>query len=286
MTSQLNKYISILTQRGFKKYASINLMRKTVLFFDPDKYITVSAIDVGEYALLKASKAYYMTAVGEDGETYARDFDGLHDWFYGAFSETHINIYTARDISRPLAFKTMKNKGWNGNPNIMSDAIRIEKMKQQHAAYIQELKETDETGRLLGDKQDKFLKSFLTRRKQELKQTALDLKNEIDALGNESSYTKTIINEYLRKGRVVYYIFAICSDAQIVIDETQFLDVLDAVVKEIMDYDRYQIRQKMNHGKFRINIEEVDVPEFALYTLLSGGPLNPRQLEKIVKEHP
>ena len=31
-------------------------------------------------------------------------------------------------------------------------------------------------------------------------------------------------------------------------------------------------------------IEEVDVPAFALYTLLSGGPLNPRQLEKIMKE--
>ena len=278
----IEQYTPIIAEQGFDCFAAITQGIQALLFQHTSNNITVSLIGIDENAIIKAAISYYITAVGKDGETYARDLGLLHDWLYSHFPEVHIETSVFRNATSGLVAKRLSEKGPQPIPGLQLGGI--DELKNARESKAAEFKEEIEISRYLKSGKDKFLKGFLTRDLSQLKREITELDEYINKLEQDTSYSGRMFREYMQKGRVVYMVFTICSNAQLITGTDQCKSALKSVLNEVADYDRYQVKQKLNYGKLQINVEQVDVPAFALYTLLSGGPLNPRQLERIAKE--
>jgi hypothetical protein len=87
--------------------------------------------------------------------------------------------------------------------------------------------------------------------------------------------------EYQRKGSAAVYSFSISSNLQVADDAPRFRDALRAVIKEVTDQDRYQVKQKLQGGRLNIQVAEAEEPVITWIEEWLGGALSPTQLQRL-----
>ncbi len=84
--------------------------------------------------------------------------------------------------------------------------------------------------------------------------------------------------EYERKGSAAAFSFAINSNAHFAEYPQQFHDALRAVVKELVDMNRYHVTQKLSSGRLNIQVAEANEPALLWIEQWFGGALAPMQM--------
>jgi hypothetical protein len=108
-----------------------------------------------------------------------------------------------------------------------------------------------------------------------------ELETQIQREQERLSLFRHLQREYERKGSAAVYNFSINSNLQAPENPGRFRDALRAVVKELLDQDRYLVRQKLQGSRLNIHIAEAEEPVMCWIEQWMGGALSPTQLQRL-----
>jgi hypothetical protein len=242
--------IDAMLREGCHQVAEVAWQFPVKIFWHKGERIQVSVIDSNPY-LLKASKSYRLKSITPEGQQFSRDLPSLQDYLESHFPEMHISVSTFRDKTPSMIFRELGVKGLD------SDAAK-------------RLADTQELRNLAGD--DRMINELLADEIEQLKKGV-----------EEQATIKKLAREYDKKAVSVAYVFSYSSNLQATRREN-FTDTLLSVIREVRNYHRYEVMQKLQGGKLQIYVEEVTHPDLAFQIEWAGGVLNPKQLEKLGPE--
>jgi hypothetical protein len=242
--------IDAMLREGCHQVAEVAWQFTVKIFWHKGERIQVSVIDSNPY-LLKASKSYQLKSITPEGQQFSRDLSSLQDYLESHFAEMHVSVSTFRDITPSMIFRKLGVKGLD------PDAAKL-------LSDIQELRN------LAGD--DRMINDLLADELEQLKESV-----------EGQAAVRKLAREYDRKAVSVAYVFSYSSNLQATQREN-FTDTLLSVIREVRNYHRYEVMQKLQGGKLQIYVEEVTHPDLAFQIEWAGGVLNPKQLEKMGPE--
>lgn len=278
----------ILKAEGFKPLAEINHDFDITLWWHPDIHQELSLVYLNGWVLLRTVKHYRLTAMGKDGELYARDLGALDSYLTTHFDEVHFWSSSFRDITPNMASRIIKEKNFRYIANQETiDTSEMTKHLQQISEQIsvtQTALQRDEGLLRLNHGKTGLLQDYVRNQIFEKRRHLEKLRAQKKMLSQQLAVQKHLENQYMHKGEATCLLFACCSNIQIAREKEDFADATHSIVKELQDIHKYQIQQKLQGGKLQIYIDEVDSPAISLLTRWVGAVLNPRQLAKLGPE--
>lgn len=279
-------WVVILEAAGFEKTGELRYGRSVELWWHSAHRLEL-LLYLGSPVLVKATKSYYLIAIGEAGEVYARDLSGLHDWLERHFSECHMSLSSFRDISDALAFKRTAEKrlgsGITSEADLRDEQEQLRRLRGAFAAGLQQLQDIEGYARLDAGRSS-LIGSYLKPRRTGIRRELEAVKQQGRERQNSIELTMQLQKEYLKKGRATCLMFSFSSNLQVARSPDELRDALEQITKEVMDLHRYQVSQKLQGGKLQIFVEEAKDPALAWQVQWAGGVLNPRQLANLGPE--
>jgi hypothetical protein len=107
------------------------------------------------------------------------------------------------------------------------------------------------------------------------------LQDQIEQKQQRLGLLQQLQREYHQKGSAAVYTFSISSNIQIAENPAQFHDAVRAVVKELVDMNRYEVTQKLGGGRLNIHVAESTEPAMAWIEQWFGGALTPTQIRRL-----
>jgi|GEM_PF-1778590 len=278
----------ILKERGFEKIGDVQYELHVQLWWHPRDRVKVLIYVTDTAILLRATKAYSMKSISEEGESYARDLNSLQEYLESHLPEVCIVFHYVRDITANLAFKRMKEKRLGrdteeSHEHLTDREAQVRLLREEFAAKRESLHQTGELLKL-DSGGSSLVQSYLKRRSGEIKRELEEIGRRGKELESSAASTRYLLSEYLKKGSAACFMINFSSNLHKSSGPEEFQDCLYQVVKEVIDLDRYQVRQKLNGGKLRIFVEEVESPDLSWQIQWAGGVLNPRQLDRLGSE--
>lgn len=250
--------------------------------------LELAVVRVAEWALLRATKHYRMTAMGAEGELYTRDLGHFDEYLRTVFDEVHVWVSTFRDVTVSLARRRMQEKGFRclrgastTDPEQLAE--HYEGLRDEFTAAQNNALRYDRFRRLDRGRSS-LLGHYLSIQIPDARQRMTKARAEAKVVHDQLTAQKRLEEQYLRKAEATCLLFGCCSNIQAARGPDEFLDALRSVVKELQDAHRYQIQQKLQGGKLQIFVEEMTAPGIALLTRWAGGALSPRQLARLGPE--
>jgi hypothetical protein len=276
-------YPEILRQEGFQCIGHLDYRLHITAWWHPaaEKLLQILVVDLGTCAILKGDKSYYLQSVTAEGETWARDIGLLHDYLENHFPEVRISFSHFRDVSPALAQAEVCRRLSVESPTqpIPSVESLAELQRQLHAKR----RGVADTARLLALSKTApdLLSGYAYRQTRTQEAQIGELEEKIMRQRERLSLLQNLQREYERKGSAAVYCFSISSSVQIAADSAQFRDALHAVVKELTDHHRYQVKQKLQGGCLHIQVAEAQEPVIAWVEQWLGGALSPMQVHRL-----
>jgi len=278
----------ILQTESFRPIGRLDWDLPVDLWWNTEHRLEVAVVQVARWVLVRGTKHYRLTAMGEAGELYVRDLAAFDADLTTRFGEVHMVLSTFPDITTRLARKRIAEKRYRavgGGPggDSQKTARHAEELADEFRAAQDDF-HRDEALLGLDRGHSDLLKRSLGRRMTRTRRRLQSLQNERKQTAARLQAEQCIEKEYLRKGAATVVQFNISSNIQVAEEQAEFRDAVQAVVKELWDVDRFQIRQKLQGGRLQIFLEEVDAPGVAFVTHWTGAALCPRQLDRLGSE--
>ena len=129
-----------------------------------------------------------------------------------------------------------------------------------------------------------LLSSYVRGKTHTAKRAATETERELKKQSKRLTQFRGLQEAYLRQGSATRLSFTIGSNIQRITDTDGFGHALSAVTQELMDYDRYQITQKLETGRLNIQFERASEPLMGWIEQWFLGALSPRQVEGLSPE--
>jgi hypothetical protein len=279
---------NVLRAEGFRHIGRLDWDLPVDLWWHTERRLEVAVVQVDRWALVRGTKHYRLTAIGEAGELYVRDLAAFDADLTTRFGEVHMVLSTFPDITTHLARKRIAEKehrvvGGKGEPGAEDTHHHVEQLGDEIASAQDDLRRDEALLSLDRGRSDLLKRSLgrrVTRTRRQLQALDHDRKQAAGVLRAEQQLEK----EYMRKGAATVLQFTVSSNVQVVEEKAEFRNAVRAVVKELHDMHRFQIRQKLQGGRLQIFVEEVEAPGVAFVTHWTGAALCPRQLDRLGSE--
>lgn len=274
-------YADILTSHGFRQIGTFHDRLNVSVWWQAEAKVQVLLVRVGSSSLLKGTKSYYLKSISEEGETQARDIGPLQDYLEAHFPEMRLSFSFFRDVTPTLAAAHIRKKARTQTPTIsfptVDDVSKLQRSLTQHHAderSISTLLELDE-------QDTDLLRSYTSRKRDETRRKSEQIQQQLEERKEKLSLFRHLQNEYQRKGSAASLSFSISSNVQLVDSPDRFGDALSSIVKELTDYHRYQVSQKLSGGRLNIHVAEAEEPVHVWIEEWLLGGLAPRELERL-----
>lgn len=273
----------VLLREGFQLIARLDYRLRLAVWWNPapDRLLQVLLMSVGDHAVLKGEKSYYMKSTTSAGETWTRDLGPLHDYLEDHFPELRIAFSHFRDVPIALAEAEARRRLTAGAsatpiPSVaeIAELQRRFRSKQQNVAAGDALL-------AMSSMPDDLLTGY-ARQQSRIGQREVDaLRDGLERQQKRLELLHHLQREYQRKGSAAVYSFSISSNLHAIDDPARAHDVLRAVVKELTDQHRYHVTQKLQGGRLNIHVAECAEPAMAWIEQWFGGALSPTQLARL-----
>ncbi len=240
---------NVLQAEGFRPIGRLDWDLPVDLWWHTEHRLELAVIQVGQWALVRGTKHYRLTAMGQEGELYSRDLAAFDADLTTRFGEVHMVLSTFPDITPRLARKRIAEKryravGGEQGGDSQETARHAEELADEFRAAQDDF-HRDEALLGLDRGHSDLLKRSLSRRMTRTRRRLQSLQNERKQTTARLQAEQCIEKEYLRKGAATVVQFNISSNIQVAEEQAEFRDAVQAVVKELWDVDRFQIRQKL-----------------------------------------
>ncbi|MFG0285176.1 MAG: ATP-binding protein [Phycisphaerales bacterium JB039] len=268
----------IVAESGFRWIGSLGYGLPLGLWWLEQAKVSLITLDLGEAILVKGTKSYHLRAISEEGQTWARDIGGLHDYLETHFPEVHISMSFFRDVPKSLARRHVAGR-MGAAGRAIPDSAALERLD----ALIQQARRRRRADRDIArfiDRGSNLLRSHLSASAREEKGRLRSLEQEAAQARRDHQFYEQLQSEYLAKGSALSLTFTLASGVHLASSAAELRDAIASVVKELDDAHRYQVRQKLG-GKLNIQVEETTDPTLIWLEQWMGGALPPRQLERL-----
>jgi len=276
---------NILEDERFENIAQVPRLGLEA-WWSPAKELEVRVFAVGSVVWLNGCKTYFVKGITEDQEDlYARDLGALAEWLRTHFTSMQLHLHHCRDVSRSLILSRVRQKRFREAGTDSGIAPAEERLSQVQAEFEERKNRLQETQALLRLTAISSVKSdtitgMLSEEEARLRQEMTALAGEGKRLEVNSSFARALLQEYQNKSSAVSLAFSFTTDGHWVSNEREFREALHAIVKEISDWDKYQVRQKLEQGRLRIPVEASNNPCLDWLGLWTGGFPNLREMER------
>lgn len=279
-------YTDILRAEGFQRIGELNHRLQLSVWWNPapEKLLQVVLLRLGDCAILKGDKSYFLKSVSSEGETWARDIGPLHDYLEGHFPEVRISFSHFREVPAHLAGKAVRQRLAADAPTQSYPTVeQIGQLQRQLEIKSKDVRSMNALRSVLKSPSDLltgYIHNELRTKAAELEQLQQQAEQQRERFG----LLQHLQREYQHKGSAAVYTFSISSNIQVV-ESSGFADALRAVVKELTDMHRYQVAQKLGGGRLKIQVAEVKEPAITWIEQWLGGALTPTQLQRLSPQY-
>jgi hypothetical protein len=278
-----DSYDNVLRQRGFRRIGVLDYGMSVSIWWQAqtDARIQILVIRMGDAAILRGSKSYYLRSITQDGETWTRDIPMLHDYLQTHFPEMHLAFSHWRDVPKELADAAAIQRLALEAP---ATEIPTQHQLDRLAAELQQAARSsraDEALFAMAERSSDLLGEYLRRSAASQRAQVGELRDGLDQLKRRHQMVQQLQREYRRKGSAAVLTFSIGSNIQFARDATQFERALRSVVDELVDYHRFQVRQKLQGGRLNVQVAEAEEPVWCWIEQWLGGALSPTQLQRV-----
>jgi len=272
---------SVLKKQGFQLIGSLDYDWHITLWWHPQLHLELALVELAGWVLLRATKHYRLISRGEDGELYARDLAALDSYLSTHFEEVHFWSSSFRDITPKIASRRIQEKNFRYAPeegNMAEDmGVQLQEISEDIFAAQADLQRSERLLKLDRDGSS-LLQRYVPNQIVEKRRLLKELIARKKMLTQKLTVQDRLEKEYMSKGEAVCLLFTCCSNIQLAGSKADFVDVTQSVIKELQDVDKYQIKQKLQGGKLKIYVTDVDAPGISLLTRWVGAAPNPQQL--------
>ena len=272
----------ILTQEGFWQIGRFDHRVRLELWWRPESKMQLIVLTLGSKTLLKGCKSYVMQSISEEGETYARDINQLHEYLETHFPEAHIAFSYFRDVPRPLAELYLARSTAIKTPTVpIPSVVDLASLQSQIDRARHDAESLADLARLASDGGQGLVTSYVNKKVTAGRRTVKSLKKEQQRLHRRFRRFEGFQKAYMRQGSAASYTFTIGSNLQLARSPLELRDAISDAVKEITDSHRFQITQKLSGGRLNIQIAECDEPHLSWIEHWMGGALSPTQMQRL-----
>ena len=275
----------ILKAEGFERIGTLECDVRMGVYWHGQHRLELAVVNIADAVLLRGTKYYRLKARGEGGETLVRDLGSLEEYLVGHFSEVCIQLCSFRDpsedlVRRAIAERSFRHVRQERDADAGALLRRIQELRSEYCA-AEETHRRDEKLLRLNTGRPGLLKEMIGRRAGRRQRELQELRAQHKDLASRLETQEQLERQYGKKTDAVCLLLSICSVPQLAIEPPGFPDALAAVVKELLDADRYQVRQQFEGGRFQIFLEAVDVPGVTLLTRWTGALFSAAQLQNL-----
>lgn len=286
----------ILAAKGFKRIGQLGFRLKIQLWWHPAHHIQILLIPLGEHALVKGDMTYYLQTRRGDDESWTRDIEGLHQYIATHFPELRLSFSFFRDLPEALAEREAKRLLCERDATTPIPSIETIAALQQQLESAKRSDATMTRMMHLSATPNDLLGRHVQRQSRQPDGRVRQLEAELKVQQERQQLFRQLQREYLRKGSGAVFTFNVSSNLHLarlgsaavgenVAEAVEFGGAVNAIVAELNDYDRYQIRQKLNGGRLKIQVAKAVEPALSWIELWSGT-LSPRQLHQLAVRVP
>jgi len=276
-------YMEKMQHEGFRLIGSLDYRLHLSAWWNAaaDKLIELIIFDLGSAKIIKGNKSYYLKSITAAGETWARDIGPLHDYLEGHFPELRISFSHFRDVPAGIAQAEVHRRSHIEAPTPTVPTVEeMGLLQRQLATKSQNIQSSSGMFSLLSRPSDllgAYMRQNISSENAEIDQLQQHIERQQQRLG----VLQHLQREYQRKGSAAVYTISISSNLQVAETRDQFCDAVHAVVKELTDMHRYQVKQKLGGGRLNIQVEETTEPAMSWVEQWLGGALSPAQVERL-----
>ena len=273
--------LEILHQEGFRQIGWLDYRLRLTAWWNPIAHLQLLVVEIGTAALLKGDKTYYLKSVSREGETWARDIGELHNYLENHFPELRVSFAHFRDLPAELAqAETRRRMVMDAPTQLIPSVVEIGELQRKlnHRKHqVQSTNDLLSISALGGDLLTGYAHQYGRTQQKEIGELEGQIQRQKERLG----VLEHLQREYERKGSAAVYNFSVSSNLQVAENPARFRDALKAITKELVDQDRYQIKQKLQGGRLNIHVSEAEEPAISWIEQWMGGALSPRQLQRL-----
>jgi hypothetical protein len=276
-------YVEILRAEGFQPAGELNYRLHLSAWWHPapDRLLQVIVLPLGDTALVKGDKSYYLKSVSTEGETWARDIGSLHDYLEAHFPELRIAFSHFRDVPPDLAKAEVRRRLAVEAPmQPLPTVEEIAQLQNELQAVRRAAHMTNGVMALMAHQPD-LLTGYLREKSTTARADVDRLQGQLDRKRQRLDLLQHLQREYQQKGSAAVYAFSISSNVQVAESADQFRVALRAVGTELTDMHRYQVTQKLAGGRLNIHVAEATEPAVAWIEQWFGGALSPNQTRRL-----
>ncbi|MGE3600782.1 MAG: hypothetical protein AB7N70_35110, partial [Dehalococcoidia bacterium] len=206
------------------------------LWWHRDKRLQLFSVQLAGGVLLQGTKAYALTSIAEEGQTWARDIGPLHDYLESHFRSVNLAFSWVRDVPAFLAERQARRRSGRttsdgGTPLDLDRQIQD---AERALAGTQRLRALDSDFRAGSDLLASHLVGLEARQRGNLER----LRKLRERLQRTEQSQLHLQQEYRRKGSAASLIFSINSNLQVAATEQDLRDAVACSVKELGDAHR------------------------------------------------
>lgn len=266
--------VGVLVGAGFEPIGELRFRLRLGVHWRASDRILLLCVSAGGQTLLKGVKAYHLLAIEDEARTWMRDINALHDYLQAHVSDLHLSFSWYRDVPRRLAERHADAALGRSAGDVRATEDRIRALRErirgaQHAAQHIGIQDTLLEGHLQG----------------QIGSLRDDLERTEEAAGEQRDLRdrrEMLIEGLLRKGSAARLTFSISSATHVVGSPDECADVVAHIGKELADYHKYQITQRLSGSRLRLRFTEATEPEMTWLELWFGGSIDDRKLEQIL----
>ena len=277
-------YDDILEQEGFRRIGELSFRLHLSVWWQQATKVQLVAMPVGSRVVLKGTKAYYLVAISEEGETWARDIGPLHDYLEAHFPELHLSFSYFRDVTTTIAAQHLRGRVALKAPTVRMPTVEDIARFQQQLAHAQQGLQSSTALLELDSGSSSLAESHLRRESRQLQKTVEHLEEKARKGKEQIELFQHLQRAYERECSAACLVFSLSSNLHVAASPEEFRDPVAGIVKELADAHRYQVAQKLCGGKLNIQVKEATQPEMVWLEEWHGGALSPRQLEQLGPE--
>jgi hypothetical protein len=243
----------------------------TSFLWDSEENVLVEVVDLGDYALVRASKGLKILARNESEESRTRSLRKLTRYFSDTFPKFRVSVDFVSDVS----------------PSVALDGEKVESLASRGKLIENELEDLrDRRSNLVNSLEKGFdeLEGLSERRLSEVEGRIDDLEQRYEEVVSELSREQLLGEEWQKEGVMSTYVFQVFTDSELV-HRDSLPEAVGSHISDIVSLQDRKIKQVLGGPNFGLIFSEVEVPS-VLHRLEHTGLLNPSHLEDLIDSCP